>query len=1156
MSRPFVHLRLHTEYSLVDSVVRIAPLMARARELGMPAVAMTDAGNLFALVKFYRAAEAAGIKPIIGVDLNLALAAGEPAGVVTALVCGREGYRTLCQLVTRSYAEGQHAGRPEVKAGWLGDGVPELLLLAGRESPIAAANGEGSSDRAHERLEKLRQLFPHGVYLELTRTDRPGEEPWNRLAVTLAAATNTPAVATNDVRFLASEDFEAHEARVAIHQGYRLTDARRARGYSREQYLKSGEEMAERFADLPEALAASVAIAERASFALDLGHPVLPAFPAPDGESEEALLRREAETGLARRIGASGFKPAASKEDYRARLAHELEVIFETGFPGYFLIVADFIAWARANGVPVGPGRGSGAGSLVAWALGITDLDPLAYGLLFERFLNPERVSMPDFDVDFCMEGRDRVIEYVADRYGRERVSQIITYGTMAARAVVRDTGRVLGHPYGLVDKIAKLVPFELGMTLERALAESEELAQVCRDEEEVGNLIALARKLEGLPRNAGKHAGGVVIAPGELNDFTPLYAEANGANLVTQLDKDDVEAIGLVKFDFLGLRTLTIIDWAVKAINARRAQAGDVPLEMSALPLDDAAVYEQVFQQAQTAAVFQFESPGMQRLLKEAKPDRFEDIIALNALYRPGPMDLIPSFLARKLGREPVSYPDPRVEPILKETYGIMVYQEQVMQMAQIVGGYTLGGADLLRRAMGKKKVKEMVKQRGVFRAGAAKNGLSEQKADRIFDLMEKFAGYGFNKSHSTAYALLAYQTAWLKTYYPAAYMAAVLSADMDHTEKVVPLIGECRRMGLDILPPHVNHSDYPFKVEGERAIRYGLGAIKGLGRGAVEALVAERARGGAFESLADLCARGDPGRLNRRALEALIEAGALDGLAPHRAALLRNLPIAIAAAEQRQRAGASGQNDFFGQVTPPRLALAAIAPWDESERLTREKRILGLYLSGHPLRAHAKLLSKLGAAPIGELPRDPPASGQGAAQPVRVVGLVADLRRFGRRTVVTLEDEDGRIEVTCFDDVAERARPFLTPDRIVVADGRLGWDNYFKRWRVTVENIAAIETVAEREAGCVWIEWRPNGEAPAECAARLGEILRRHGAKGKTGIAMRYHGKAVEARIRFGNDWRIVARRELLAGLKELPGVERVEVIYRPRTLSAPQG
>ncbi|MGH8128717.1 MAG: DNA polymerase III subunit alpha, partial [Gammaproteobacteria bacterium] len=805
MSTPFVHLRVHTEYSLGDSIVRIPRLMDRLAELGMPAVGLADAGNLFALVKFYRAAEARGIKPVIGVDLNLVLDGETEAGKVCAFACGREGYRQLSEAITRSFIEGQHAGQPRVQAEWLRCESPRLIALAGRKSPLGHALFVGDQKRAHECLDRLVALFPHGLYLELTRTGQSrDEETFNQAVLELAVETGTPVVATNDVCFLGPEDYEAHEARVAIHQGYRLTDAARPRLFSREQYLKSAEDMNELFSDVPEALAASVAIAERATLEMEFGHSVLPAFPAADGRDEKVFLVEQAEQGLVRHLQAPGFKPVAAIEVYRERLREELDVIGKMGFSGYFLIVADFIAWSREHDVPVGPGRGSGAGSLVAYALGITDLDPLAYDLLFERFLNPERVSMPDFDVDFCMEGRDRVIDYVAERYGRDHVSQIITYGSMAARAVVRDVGRVLGHPYGYVDRIAKMVPFEIGMTLDKALEDSTELKQAYDSDEDAHSLIDLAQKLEGLARNAGKHAGGVVIAPTPLTDFTPLYAEANGASPVTQLDKDDVEAVGLVKFDFLGLRTLTIIDRAVKLINAGRAD-GESPLVIRDLPLDDAPTFE-LLRRAETTAVFQLESRGMKELIGRIKPDSFEEIIAINALFRPGPLHMVDDFIANKDGKQQVVYLHPQLETILKPTYGVILYQEQVMQIAQVLAGYTLGGADLLRRAMGKKKPEEMARQREIFTQGAVERDVEEKTATHIFDLMEKFAGYGFNKSHSAAYALLGYQTAWLKTHYPAAFMAAVLSADMDHTDKIVNLIDECKRMELEVRPPHIN--------------------------------------------------------------------------------------------------------------------------------------------------------------------------------------------------------------------------------------------------------------------------------------------------------------------------------------------------------------
>ncbi|HVS78369.1 MAG TPA: DNA polymerase III subunit alpha, partial [Steroidobacteraceae bacterium] len=792
MSAGFVHLRLHTEYSLIDSVVRVPELIEAVAAAGMPAVAATDQSNLFAMVKFYRAALARGVKPIIGVDL-LVREPGErqqPARIT--LICQNQtGYRNATRLVSRAYLEGQQRGVPLIERGWLTAETLEglIALSCATEGDVGRALANGREQDASRALDDWLALLPDRYYIELQRLGRADEESYIAAAVNLAGRRGVPVVATNDVRFLKASDFESHEARVCIHDGTLLADPNRVRRYTAQQYLRSPEDMARLFADIPEALANSVEIARRASLTLKLGQPRLPPYPVPGDMTTEEFLRKEAESGLEKRLaemsGAESDAPPGAAapagtgkvdlEQYRKRLQAELDVICKMGFAGYFLIVADFIRWAKENGVPVGPGRGSGAGSLVAYSLRITDLDPLRYDLLFERFLNPERVSMPDFDVDFCMVGRDRVIDYVAGHYGRDRVSQIITYGTMAAKAVVRDVGRVLGMTYGFVDKIAKLIPFELGITLDDALQKEPELKRLYDSEEDVRNLIDLARSLEGLTRNAGMHAGGVVIAPSVLTDFAPLYCDESGGSLVTQFDKDDVEAAGLVKFDFLGLRTLTVIDWTVKAINARRAQTGEPPLDITRIPLDDAFTYDRVFKRAQTVAVFQFESGGMQRMLKDAKADRFDDLIALGALYRPGPMDLIPEYVACKHGKKP-EYLHPGMEQVLGVTYGVFVYQEQVMQIAQRLAGYTLGGADLLRRAMGKKKPEEMAKQRGVFVAGAAARGIGERIANAIFDQMEKFAGYGFNKSHSAAYALIAYQTAWLKAHYPAAFMASVL--------------------------------------------------------------------------------------------------------------------------------------------------------------------------------------------------------------------------------------------------------------------------------------------------------------------------------------------------------------------------------------------
>ncbi|HEX2668417.1 MAG TPA: DNA polymerase III subunit alpha, partial [Gammaproteobacteria bacterium] len=794
MTPRFVHLRLHTEYSLADSVIRVPDLLDAVKAGGMPAVGVTDQGNLFALVKFYRDAQKAGIKPIVGADLRVRDGDGGDAALITLFCLDHRGYLNLSALITRSYIEGQSRGQPMLERGWftgLTDGL--IALSGGREGDVGRALLAGREPEAHARLAAWRSLFPDRFYMELQRTGREQEAEYLEAAVRMAAAAGVPVVATNDVRFLTPDDFEAHEARTCIQEGRVLDDPRRPRRYSEQQYLKSSAEMAELFSDLPEALANSVEIARRCNLKLELGKNYLPAFPVPEGHTTESYLRAEAGRGLEMRLKKvlekAGARRAETEQAYRARLEFELNVIIQMQFPGYFLIVADFCEWARTHGVPVGPGRGSGAGSLVAWCLGITDLDPIEYDLLFERFLNPERVSMPDFDVDFCMEGRDRVIDYVSERYGHKRVSQIITYGSMAARAVVRDVGRVLGHPYGYVDKIAKLIPMELEITLDKALADVDELAQMYESDEEVRALIDLAKRLEGLARNAGKHAGGVVIAPTELTDFTPLYCEEGGHHPVTQLDKDDVEAVGLVKFDFLGLRTLTIIDWAVHSINRERVARGEPPLEMGALPMDDVATYS-LLKRCQTTAVFQLESRGMRDLIGRLKPDRFEDIVALVALFRPGPLQsgMVDDFIDRKHGKTtgPIDYLHPDLKPVLAPTYGVILYQEQVMQIAQVLAGYSLGGADLLRRAMGKKKPEEMAKHREIFRDGAAKQAIDAGKADEIFDLMEKFAGYGFNKSHAAAYSLLAYHTAWLKVHYTAEFYCANMTVEMDNTDKL----------------------------------------------------------------------------------------------------------------------------------------------------------------------------------------------------------------------------------------------------------------------------------------------------------------------------------------------------------------------------------
>jgi DNA polymerase-3 subunit alpha len=1154
----FVHLRLHTEYSLRDSVVRVPELMQAVAARGMPAVALTDAGNLFAMVKFYREALKHGIKPLIGVDLRIR-ETGERAqpSVLTLLCMDEPGYKNLTRLVSRAFLEGQQRSEPMVERDWLdAASVTGLIALSGGAGgDVGRALVSGKPGESERMLEHWLGVFGDRYYLEVARLGRPGDESLVGATVQLAARRRVPIVATNEVVFVDASDFESHEARVCIADGQLLADPARERRYTAQQYLRTPAEMGELFADLPEALANTVAIAQRCSLPLRLGESRLPNFPVPDARTPEQFLRDEAVRGLLERN---------APEDYRPRLERELDVICQMGFAGYFLIVADFIRWARENGVPVGPGRGSGAGSLVAYALRITDIDPLKYDLLFERFLNPERVSMPDFDVDFCMEGRDRVIEYVAERYGRERVSQIITYGTMAAKAVVRDVGRVLGMSYGQVDKIAKLVPFELDITLDAALEKEPELKRLYDNDDEIRNLLDLARSLEGLTRNAGKHAGGVVIAPSVLTDFAPLYCEEGGAGVVTQFDKDDVEAAGLVKFDFLGLRTLTIIDRAVAIINAERRTAGEAPLVIEDIPMNDVASYA-LLKACRTTAVFQLESRGMKDLIRRLQPDCFEDIVALVALFRPGPLQsgMVDDFIARKHGRieGPIDYLHPSLESVLKPTYGVILYQEQVMQAAQVLAGYTLGSADLLRRAMGKKKPEEMAKQRDGFVSGAEAHGVAPAQAAHIFDLIEKFAGYGFNKSHSAAYALLSYQTAYLKAHHPAAFMAAVLSADMDHTDKIVTLKDECDQMGLVVLAPDVNESVYPFTVSDAGTIRYGLGAIKGVGQAAVECLVAERERGGRYESLEDLCRRLDLNKLNRRVLEALIRSGSLDGMGPNRATHMNRLAAAMQLGEQNTRAIEAGQVDLFGlapDATAPPAATDANASfqpdWSEAIRLAGERETLGLYLTGHPLNRFERDLPRFVSGRIADVISDRPTMGSGEpgfyrGKPATVAGYVHEVRKRGTRVSAVLDDKTGRIEVTFFEDVFNQYRDLIVKDALLLVEGSLRFDEFSDGWRLSAKRVTELDRLREAQAHRIVLLW------PQGLAAAAGDALQKRLADtlgpwrpGPCPVAIRYSGERASGALELGPDWRVRASRDLLDALEGLFGAQAVRVVYGP--------
>jgi DNA polymerase-3 subunit alpha len=1176
-SAAFVHLRLHTEFSLQDSVVRIPDLVERTAVLGMPAVAVTDQNNLFAMVKFYREGLKAGVKPIIGVDVLLRAARGA-ATRLTLLCKDPGGYQNVTNLVTRAWLEGQDKGVPLIDRAWLTPATTAgLIVLSGAgEGDIGRALSAGRAPDALALARDWQALLGDRYYLELQRLGRPDDEAQVVKTVDISQQTGIPVVATNDVRFLAATDFESHEARVCISEGAQLADPSRPRKYTEAQYLKSPAEMARLFADIPEALQNTVEIARRCSLPLKLGESRLPVFPLPEGVAVETHIREESLKGFAAREQAFDESQRARLGEYRTRLDTELSVIIKMGFAGYFLIVADFIRWARANDVPVGPGRGSGAGSLVAYSLGITDLDPLKYDLLFERFLNPERVSMPDFDIDFCMDGRDRVIEYVAQKYGKERVSQIITYGTMAAKAVVRDVGRVLGMGYGYVDKIAKLIPFELGITLDDAIEKEPELKRLYKEDEEVKNLIDLAKSLEGLTRNAGMHAGGVVIAPSKLTEFAPLYADDKGGSVVTQFDKDDVEAAGLVKFDFLGLRTLTVIDRAVKLINTRRAKLGEALLDISALPMNDAATYR-LMQEARTTAVFQLESRGMKDLIRRLKPDTFEDIVALVALFRPGPLEsgMVGDFIERKHSRNqsfeggghapPIDYLHPSLQPVLAPTYGVILYQEQVMQIAQVLSGYTLGGADMLRRAMGKKKPEEMAKERGKFVGGAVKNNVPEERAAFIFDLMEKFAGYGFNKSHSAAYALLSYQTGWLKAHEPASYMAAVLSADMDHTDKVVGLLYDCRKeVGLTILPPHVNLSGYAFAVVDDRTIRYGLGAIKGVGEGAVEAIVGERRANGDYASLEDLCRRLDLSKINRRVLEALIKSGSLDGLAANRATLMHRLDAALALGEQNTKANETGQHDIFGLSTAhvPE-AVRVKAPdqpeWTDTVRLRGERETLGRSISGHPIDRFVNDLPRFITGRIADyLEADKPtAGGEGGrsffgGKPVAIAGVVEELRRRGPRTEILLDDDSGRIAVSFFDEQYQQFRELLVKDALLLIEGKVRFDEFANTWVVRASKVSELERLREKEARRIVLKLRATD---VKLLAHLQTTLTPFRG-GTCHVAVQYHGTQARGTFSFGADWKVRPAPALLEELEKLLGRGSIAVLYSPPPQAADAG
>ncbi|EIN5952921.1 DNA polymerase III subunit alpha [Vibrio cholerae] len=1158
MSDPkFIHLRIHSDFSMVDGLSKVPPLVKKVAAMGMPAMALTDFTNLCGLVKFYSTAHNCGVKPIIGADFTLQSEEfGDELTKLTLLAKNNVGYKNLTLLISKAYLRGHVQHQPVIDKAWLVEHAEGLIVLSGGKSgEVGRALLKGNQQQVERCIEFYQTHFADHFYLELIRTGRADEESYLHFALDVAEQYDLPVVATNEVVFITEESFEAHEIRVAIHDGYTLEDPRRPKNYSPKQYLRSEAEMCELFADIPEALANSVEIAKRCNVTVRLGEYFLPNFPTGGMAIEDFLVIKSRE-GLEERLEFLFPDPevrAKRRPEYDERLQVELDVINQMGFPGYFLIVMEFIQWSKDNDIPVGPGRGSGAGSLVAYALKITDLDPLEYDLLFERFLNPERVSMPDFDVDFCMDKRDQVIDHVAEMYGRDAVSQIITFGTMAAKAVIRDVGRVLGHPFGFVDRISKLVPPDPGMTLEKAFIAEPALQELYDADEEVKELIDKCRILEGCTRNAGKHAGGVVISPTAITDFAPIYCDAEGNFPVTQFDKNDVETAGLVKFDFLGLRTLTIIDWALGLVNPRLKKAGKPPVRIEAIPLDDARSFRNL-QDAKTTAVFQLESRGMKELIKRLQPDCFEDIIALVALFRPGPLQsgMVDNFIDRKHGREAISYPDEKwqhesLKEILEPTYGIILYQEQVMQIAQVLSGYTLGGADMLRRAMGKKKPEEMAKQRAVFQEGAEKNGVDGELAMKIFDLVEKFAGYGFNKSHSAAYALVSYQTLWLKTHYPAEFMAAVMTADMDNTEKVVGLVDECKNMGLTVLPPDINSGLYRFNVDDNGAIVYGIGAIKGVGEGPIEAILEARNKGGYFKDLFDFCARIDLKKVNKRVIEKLILAGALDRLGPHRAAMMASVDDAVRAASQHHQAEAFGQADMFGVLTdaPEEVEqkYTQVPEWPEKVRLEGERETLGLYLTGHPVDEYLKELTKYTSCRLNE------AAPTRRDQSLTVAGLVIAARvmttkRGTRIGLMTLDDRSGRMEVMLYSEALDRYAEWLEKDKILVVSGQVSFDDFNGGLKMSAREVMDLGSAREKFARGLSISILQS-QIDQQFFERFSHILEPHRA-GTVPVNVYYQRPDARARLTLGTEWRVTPSDTLLDELKQLLGHDQVELEF----------
>lgn len=1179
--KSFVHLNIHSEYSLKDSIVKVNDLVSKTKEMGMHSVAISDVNNMYAAIKQYKKSMSSGIKPIISTEITVSN--GSQLGQLNLIAQNDEGYRNLCEIITRSYEEGLVPGgdTPVVNVDWLKDNSKGIIALSsGRKGLIGKYLIADRPTEANEEAIRMKEIYGDMFYIELQRIGHPDDDKYVHSAVNSAVELDIPVVATNPVTFIERNEYKTHEVRAAISRKTSVSQMREhdPYAYTEEQYLKSPDEMHELFHDIPSALENSVQIARKCNINITLGEFALPDFPVPEGMTQEEFLESESYIGLDKRLEVlfdvnSPDFPEIQKE-YKERLAFELNVVNKMGFPGYFLIVADFIQWSKDNDIPVGPGRGSGAGSLIAYALKITDLDPLEYDLLFERFLNPERVSMPDFDVDFCMDRREEVIKYVSMKYGENSVAQIVTYGTMAAKSVVRDVARCLGFPYAVGNKISNMIPSKPGTKLKDAIEENSELQLEIDTNSEVRLVIEHSLKLEGISRHTGKHAGGVCIAPGNTSDFSPTQNEVSKTgeiiNKVTQFDKNDVEDAGLVKFDFLGLKTLTIIHNAVKNANVKLVAQGKEPIDIARIPLDDKDVFD-LFTRGDTTAVFQVESKGMKDLLTRMKPDCFEDIIALVALYRPGPLEsgMVDNFINRKHGREEISYPDSKyqhesLKEILEPTYGVILYQEQVMQIAQVLAGYSLGQADMLRRAMGKKKPEEMAKQRAGFEQGAIDNGIDGQLAIKIFDLVEKFAGYGFNKSHSAAYALVAYQTAWMKYHFGPEFMAAVLSGDMDNVDKIVTYVSECRAMGISLLPPDLNKSKEQFSPTFNNEIIYGMGAVKGVGETAIGKILVERENNGEYKSLYDYCMRVGA---NKTTIEASIRSGLLDNMGPSRSSLMETYPTAIKVGRQASKIEKdSPQMGMFGSIMDDVeiVKFAETPEWDELHRLAGERKTLGLYLTGHPLTTYEAELENVISGKLADLIGSDMEGGNEETiatdseeesnhvkwedKNVTVAGLIMEMEikdnKNGQTAFITLDDKSRQVDVMIFNKTLHGCQHALQLDKTVIIEGKLKMDKRTKRIRLFAFNVKSVDMIRELNATGIMLNFNTKNFNP-EMAEKLKELIAEQ-PYGQAAINAHYKTDQHDRKMQLG-DSTVKISDEFINKLKEMFGNNCVQVEYK---------